>query len=153
MSLAETDGDQGLADRDDHDQPVTLDEVRRLHAPAAQPTEEWYEVADRERGQPEQRLDPSVDEPGDHDQSGAGEGRRSDPQNRRQQVGVATRCKRVKRQMHDRDEQERHPEQDAVCAERIRDGERGDEHRSRRSQHRCQHGAETGVDGVRQPGV
>src|SRR5207244_269536 len=42
----EADGDQGLTDRNDHDQPVTLDEVRRLHAPTAQATEERSEQAD-----------------------------------------------------------------------------------------------------------
>ena len=30
--------------------------------------------------------------------------------------------------MHDGDDQEEHPEQDAVSAERVRDGQRGDEH-------------------------
>ena len=90
-SLAKADRDQGLADRDDHDQPVTLDEVRRLHAPAAHPDEERHEIADGERGQPEHRLEPAVDEPRDDDQSSADEGGRSDPQNRRQQVGV-TAC-------------------------------------------------------------
>jgi hypothetical protein len=40
-----------------------------------------------------------------------------------------------------------------VTAERIRDGERGDEHRRHGNQHRRRHRSETGIDGVRQPGV
>ena len=62
-AFPKADGDQGLADRDDHDQPVTLDEVRGLHAPAAHPTEQRPEQADGERGQPEQRLESALDEP------------------------------------------------------------------------------------------
>ena len=89
-SLAKPDGDQGLADRDDHDQPMTLGEVRRLHTPAVRPKNEWHEVGDDERGQPEDRLEPAVDEPGDDDQSSANEGGRSDAQNRREQVRVTT---------------------------------------------------------------
>jgi hypothetical protein len=88
--LAKADGDQGLADGDDHDQPVTLGEVRRLHAPAARPKNKWHEVGDGERGQPEDRLESAVDEPGDDDQSNAYEGGRSDAQNRREQVRVTT---------------------------------------------------------------
>ena len=76
-SLAEADGDQGLADRDDHDQPVTLDEVRRLHAPAAAShRRSGPKKADGERGQPEDRLEPAVDEPRDDDERGAERGPR-----------------------------------------------------------------------------
>ena len=55
--------------------------------------------------------------------------------------------------MHDVHDQEGHSEKDAVIAERVRDGERGDEHRPHRNQHRPPHRAHTGIDGVRQPGV
>ena len=55
--------------------------------------------------------------------------------------------------MHDVHDQEGHSEQDAVTAERVRDGERGDEHRRHRNQHRPPHRSDTGIDGVRQPGV
>jgi hypothetical protein len=88
-SRPEADGDQGLADGDDHDQPVTFDEVRWLHPPAARPTDERSEEADGERGQPEHRPEPAVDEPRGDDERGAGECRGSDPQDRRQQVSVA----------------------------------------------------------------
>ena len=88
--LAKPDRDQRLADRDDHDQPMTLGEVRGLHAPAVRPKNERHEVGDGERGQPEDRLEPAVDEPRDDDQSGADEGRRSDAQDRREQVRVTT---------------------------------------------------------------
>jgi hypothetical protein len=81
----EADGDQGLADRNDHDQPVALDEVRRLHAPTAHATEERPEEADHDRDQPEHGPEPAVDEPRGDDQSRAGEGRGSNPQDRRQQ--------------------------------------------------------------------
>src|SRR3989442_1671811 len=66
------DGDRGLADRDDHDQPVALDEVRRLQAPPARPPGEGPEQAGGERGPPGDRREPAVDEPGDDDQSRAG---------------------------------------------------------------------------------
>jgi hypothetical protein len=90
----EADGDQELADRNDHDQPVTLDEVRGLHAPAAHPTEEPPEQADGERAQPEHRSEPAVDEPRGDDHSRAGDGRGSDPQDRRQHLSVAACCER-----------------------------------------------------------
>jgi hypothetical protein len=61
---------------------MTFDEVVGLQAPATQVAEEWPEEADGQRGQPEQRPEWAVDEPGSEDQRGAGEGERSDPQDR-----------------------------------------------------------------------
>src|SRR5438034_713243 len=110
----EADRDQGLTDRNDHDQPVTLDEVRGLHAPAARAAEERPEQADRERGQPERRPKSAVDETRAKDQSRAGEGYRSNPQDRRQQLAVAARSKRVQRELHDVHDQEGNAEDDAV---------------------------------------
>src|SRR6185437_3038826 len=152
-SLPEADGDQGLADCDDHDQPVTLDEVRRLDPPAADPAEQRSEEADDDGGRPQHRLGPSVDEPGGDDQCRAGERRRSDPQDRRQEVSVTPCCERVEREMHDGDDGEENPEDDTVTAERVRDRQRGDEHRPHRNQHRCPHGTQSGIDGVGQPCV
>ena len=138
-SLPEADGDEGLADRDDHDQPVTLDEVRRLDPPAADPGEQRSDEADDDGGQPQQRLGLSVDEPGGDDQCRAGEGPRSDSQDRRQEVSITPCCERVEREMHDGDDQEGNAESDTVTAERIRDRQRGDEHRPHRDQHRPPH--------------
>jgi len=83
----------------------------------------------------------------------AGEGRGSDPQDRRQQVSVAACCERVQREVHDVYDQEGNPENDTVTAERVGDGQRSDEHRRHRNQHRPPHRALTGIDGVGQPGV
>ena len=122
LSRSEADGDQRLSDRNDHDQPVTLDEVRGLHAPAAHATEERPEKADCESGQPEHGLEPAVDESRGDDQSRAGQGRGSDPQDRRQKVAVAACSERVQREVHDVHDQEGNPENDTVAAERVGDG-------------------------------
>ena len=82
-----------------------------------------------------------------------GEGRGRSPQDRRQQVSIAACSERVQREMHDVHDQEGHPEHDTVTAERVGDGQRGDEHRRHRNQHRPPHRAHAGIDGVGQPGV
>ena len=55
--------------------------------------------------------------------------------------------------MHDVHDQEGDPENDAVTAERVGDGQRSDEHRRHRNQHRSPYRTDTGIDGVGQPGV
>ena len=69
---------------------MTLSKVRRLHTPAMRPKSEWHEVGDNERGQPEDRLEPAVNEAGGDDQGSANEGGWSDAPNRREQVRVTT---------------------------------------------------------------
>ncbi len=149
----EADGDQGLADRDDHDQAVPLDEVCRPHSPAARAGEQRTEQTDHERSQPEQGPEPAVEEPRRDDQGRAGEGRGSAPQDRRQKVSVSACSERVEREVHDVHDEEGDPEDDTVLAERFGDGQRGDEHRRHRNQHRPPDRALIGIDSVRQPRV
>ena len=73
-SRAEADGDQRLADRDDHDQPVPLDEVRGLQAPAAHATEQRPEEADCRAPRAKARLERAVDESRGEDQRRAERG-------------------------------------------------------------------------------
>jgi hypothetical protein len=94
-----------------------------------------------------------VDESRGEDQCRARERRRRDPQNRPQEVRVAPCCERVQREVHDVHDQERDSEDDTVTAERVGDGERGDEHRRHSNQHRPPDRAHTGIDGVGQPGI
>ena len=132
---------------------MTFDEVSGIDAPAAHSAEERREVGDGERGRPQRGPQPGLDEAGGHDQTRANDRRGSDPQDRRQQVGVAASRQRVQRDVHDLHDEERNPEDDAVAPERVRDGQRGDEHRAHRDQHRSGHRAHTRVDRVRQPRV
>jgi len=89
---------------------------------AAHPTEDRPEQADGQRGQPEHGPERAVDEPRDDDESCAGEGQRSDPQDCRQQVSVAACSERIQREMHDVHDQERDCEHDTVTAEHLGDG-------------------------------
>jgi hypothetical protein len=83
----------------------------------------------------------------------AGEGRGSVAKDRRQQISVAPCCERVQREPDDVHDQERNPENDTVTVESLGDGQRGDEHRRHRDQHRAPYRVLTGIDGVGQPGV
>ena len=149
----EADRDQRLTDRDDHDQPVPLDEVGRFHAPAGQIGEQRPEEPDGERGDPEDVLESAVDEPGREDESAADEGGGRRPQDRPQEIRIAARGEREQRAVHDVDDEECNAEQDTVIAERRRDRKRRDEHGRHRHQHRREHKALVGIDRIRQPGV
>ena len=149
---AEADRDQRLADRNDHDQPMTLDEVRGLHAPAAHVGQERTEEADGNRSHPEHRPERAVDEPRGEDQRCAAERHRRNSQDRRQQVVVTASRERIQREKHDVHDQKSNPEHNTVPPERIGHGQRGHEHRSHRNQHRPPDRADIRVDRVRQPG-
>ena len=99
--------------------------------------------------------EPAVGEPRGENERGAGEGRGSDSQDRRQQVSVAARprSERVQREMHDVHDQKGNAEHDPVPAERVGDGQCGDEHRGHRNQDRAPHRFLFGIDSVGQPGV
>jgi hypothetical protein len=132
---------------------VPLDEVGRLHAPAGQVGEQRPEEADGERGHPEDVLRADVDEPGRQDQGAADEGGRRRPQDRPQEIRIAARGESEQRAVHDVDDEEGNAEQDAVIAERRRDGKRRDEHGGHRHQQRRKHNALIGIDRIRQPGI
>ena len=129
VAIAEADRDQGFADRDDHYQPVTFDEVRRLRAASrSSPPSERPEEADCERGHPEHRLQPPWTNPATMIRAApprpAGMIRRIAAE----QVSIAALRDRVQRDMHDVHDQERDPEYQTVAAERFGNGERGHEH-------------------------
>lgn len=79
--------------------------------------------------------------------------RRCDPQDRRQQVVVPARRELVEKELHQRHEEERDTEYDAVPAERLGHGEGGDEHRRHCTQHRPPDATCVRVGDVRQPGI
>ena len=93
---------------------VPLDEVRRLHPPAAQVDPERAEQADRDRCDPERVAQRAVDDAADEDQQRAAEHPGGDADDRGEQIRVATRPEGVQRGVHDVHDQERDPEQHAV---------------------------------------
>ena len=75
LARPESDRDQRLADRDDHDQPVPLDEVRGLHAPAAHDRQERRDDSRRRARPARAAAEPAVDESRHDDQRRADERR------------------------------------------------------------------------------
>ena len=94
-----------------------------------------------------------MNEPGGNDKGGAGECVGSVPQDRRQQISVVACSERIQRELHDVHDQESDSEHDTVTAERVGDGQCGDEHRRHRKQHRPPDRTHFRIDRVRQPGV
>jgi hypothetical protein len=72
---------------------------------------------------------------------GTCEGRGSDAQDRRQQIRVAASRESEQRDVHQVDDQKCRSENEGVVPERIGDGQRRDEHRGHRNQHRTRHTA------------
>ncbi len=134
----EAERDERLPERDDHDQRVSLGEVRRVDAPAAHPTDERPEHPGRERQHPEHRPEPGGHERRSEDQRRADHARASEPTDRRQQIRVPLCDHREQRDVHGEHDRQRRAEDGPVTAERLGNGERGDEHR---------------LDRVRQPRV
>jgi hypothetical protein len=120
VPLAEPDRNQGLANRNDHDQPVPLDGVRWPHPPATQAAQERPEQADRERAHPEQRPEPALYEPRNDNEPSTGQSRGRNPHDRRQQISVVARAERVQREVHHVHDQKPNPKHHTVTAERIR---------------------------------
>ena len=110
---AEADRDQRLAERDDDDQAMALDEVRGLEPPTLQFFEQGAEHADRQRRQPEQWSEVTGDECGDEDQDRAGHSRPSQPDHRGQEVGVAACGQGEEREVHEIHDQEGDAEEEA----------------------------------------
>ena len=150
---ADADCDDRLADRDDHDQAVPLREVTRRHAPAAAPADEHSEVVDGKRSRPEHDSGLVLEKAGGDDQDGADRRRRHHAQDCAQQVMVAPRGDGIQRDVHRPDDEVGDPEQHAVVVERLRHGQRDDQHRPHRREHGDPHHPFLGVERVRQPRI
>ena len=83
--------DQRLADRDDDDQPVPLDEMHGLDVPPADAAEQRPDEAHGERGNPEQNLAASSTNPAARMSAAPRTAVRGDPEDRGDQVAVVTR--------------------------------------------------------------
>ena len=153
MPNPQADRDERFPDRDDHDQPVPLDEVCWMETPTAGPGHERREEPDREGNQPEHGLEAAVHEAGNGDQRRADDRRRRDAEDRQEEIGIATRGQCVERQLHQRHDQEGDAEDDTVTAERIGHGQSAYEHGPARDQHRPPDETFTRIDGVRQPRI
>ena len=116
---SEPDRDQRLADRDDHDQAVALDEVRRLTLQPLRPPNAGADEADGEGGDPERVLQRAVGESRDEDE-------RAPPSTQGATRWIAWRsswspraAERVERRLHGVHEEERDTEHDALVAEGL----------------------------------
>ena len=78
LARAEADRDQRLADRDDHDQPVPLDEMRRFHRQPLRSMNSGPRKPTASAATQSAVLAAAVDEPGREDQRRADRGRRND---------------------------------------------------------------------------
>jgi hypothetical protein len=88
---ADADSDDRLAERDQDDQPVPLGEVLRRNPPPAPDTDHGRtEVVNRERNRPNDDAPVPLEEAGQHEQRGAEDRGRSEPEKRIKAVGIVT---------------------------------------------------------------
>ena len=154
LARAEADRDQGLADRDDHDQPVPLDEVRRRQPPAADVDDERPEEADRERRDPQPDFSAPSTNPAARISAAparldGNDVQRSPPKH----SGSAAGRKRVQREVHDATTRKATPKTTPSLpnASGTASARRTSPPSPRASP--AEHGVLPGVDAVRQPRV
>ena len=149
----ESERDDRLAERDDHDQRVPLGEMPGRQAPPAAAADVRAEQVDDERDRPDRRLEAAVEAGGDEEEPDADGRPDGEPGDRGEQVAVAPAGDDVEREVRDPDERVGAGEEERVVAERPRDGERRDQHRAHGGEHRDSNRPLFGVDRVRQPRV
>ena len=148
---SEADRHDGLADRDDHHQAVTLHEVRRGDQEAAEAPEGGRQPLEHGRGAPEDVLRrPAERAARDHDERRdqvVGREREDRPDRARD------RRPREERAVEDDDAEVGEAERQARVAERVRDREREHEVGAHGREQDEPARERVGVDGIRHPGV
>ena len=112
--------DDRLAERDDHDQRVPLDEVPGGEVPAPAAADVGAEQVERERERPDGHLEAAVEARGHEQEPHADRRPDSEPGNRRKQVAVAPARDRVEHEVRDPHERVRAREEQRVVAEDVR---------------------------------
>ena len=133
--------------------PCRFGEVSRRDAPAPPAADQGTPVEDGEPDDPEHRLHAAIDETGHQDAHRPDRRRRSEPQERSEEVGIAPAGDRVEHEIEQQHDQVGDPEQHRVRTERARYGERDDEHRGHRAEHARAHRPLLRLERVGEPGV
>ena len=150
----DADGDDGLAERDQDDQAVTLGEMLRRDSPSFSETEHgWTQVIDRKCQDPHPNAHIAADEGGSDKKRGADKFRRRDPEQRPAQVGVIAADSGVEDDVEYADSKKADTEDQSVLTESGRYRQRDTEQHRHRGQHREPDAAFVDVDRARQPGV
>ena len=151
---ADADRDDRLAEGDQDDQPVPLGEMLRRDPPAAPQTDhEWAEVVDREREHPHGDARVSLEEARDHEQRGAEQPGRREPEKRAATVRIVASDDGRENEMKEADEEVGEAEQHSVVSESARHRQGDAEHRRHRGKHRQSDAALVDVQRARQPCV
>jgi hypothetical protein len=150
----DADGDDGLAERDQDDQAVTLGEMLRRDSPSFSETEHgWTQVIDRKCQDPHPNAHIAADEGGSDKKRGADKFGRRDPEQRPAQVGVIAADSGVEDDVEYADSKKADTEDQSVLTESGRYRQRDTEQHRHRGQHREPDAAFVDVDRARQPGV
>ena len=153
VTRADADRDDRLAQRDDHDQAVTLGEVGRLKAPALRVDEQRAGHVERDRERPQRALERAVGERGGEQQAAADGRADEQPPDVAAQLRLVAARDQEEADLRVADDRVGAREQQRLVLERARDGERDDEERGHRGEHHEPHAALLGVDDARQPRV
>ena len=153
MARTETEGNDRLAERDDHDQGVALGEVPGRQMPALAAADVRAEHVDHERKYPHGQLRGPVQRGGDEEESDAHHAADREPRDRTHQVTVASARDRVQDQVCNPNHAVGAREEERVVAEDVRDRQRRDQHRRHGPEHHDPDEALFRIDRVRQPGV
>jgi hypothetical protein len=122
---ADPDRDERLAGRDDDDQPVSLGEVLGGDPPAASHSDhDGAEVVDRKRDDPDRDTRVPLEEAGEHQQQGAHDRGRSEPDKGAPPVGIVAADDGREGEMKQPDEEVGDAEQHGVVSERARHRQR-----------------------------
>ena len=111
------------------------------------------EVVDRQRDEPDRDALVSLEEAGDHEQGGAQDRGRREPEQRPEAVGIVASDDRGEDEMEQADEEVRDAEQHGVVPEGARHRQGDAEHRRHRGEHRQPDAALVHVHRARQPRV
>jgi hypothetical protein len=151
---ADADRDDRLAERDQDDQTVPLGKVVRSDPPAASYTDhDRAKVIDPERDEPDRDALVPFEEACEHEQQGADDRGRSEPDESASAVGIVPSDEGGQDEMKQADEEVRDTEQHGVVPEGTRHREGDAEHRRHRCEHHEPDAALVDVYRARQPRV